>query len=162
LKKIVFRLMLVLLFPSLFACSIDYNTEGITGNDQIIKGQKIINHTHKDKEIFTKGEVLQRTIRYHNTSDEPINGHTFSVSMSEHDKTSQKVQIGGKCCQTTQLDQTVIIEYENNLFLITLKENYNMKINGREMISYWKYEVSTEKVKLLDKDESGFNVYLIK
>lgn len=159
-KKIVFRLLLSLLLLFLFACSIKSNTEGSTVKDRTVKEQK--NLTDKDKVLFTQGEALLRTIRYHNTSDEPINGHTFSVTMSEHDKISQKVQIGGKCCQTTQLDQTVDIDKKNNLFLVTLKENYNMNINGREMISYWKYEVSSEKVKLLEKDESGFSVYQMK
>ncbi|HEX9062479.1 MAG TPA: hypothetical protein VF941_20085 [Clostridia bacterium] len=51
--------------------------------------------------------------------------------------------------------ETKIEEKENSTYSITFTKTWGIKVNGKTPVSYWKYEVSSEKINLVDESSTG-------
>lgn len=58
--------------------------------------------------------------------------------------------------------ETKIEEKANNAYTITFTKTWGIKVNGKTPVSYWKYEVSSERINLVDESTTGDLVENIK
>lgn len=110
---------------------------------------------------LTEDEAIVRVINYHNASRDVESDYDFPLSIKSNEIVSKKIKIGGKYPGDGTLDMSVTIEDKPESFIVTLTENYHYVVNGTKAISYWKYEVSYNGVKLLEEKEDGNLVRLI-
>jgi hypothetical protein len=113
-------------------------------------------------EVSTKEQALVKAIEYHNNSTEVKSDFDFPTTIKSEETVSIDIEVGGPKGSTTQLDMTVNAENKDGLYIVTLTEDYNVTVSGTNVISYWRYEVANDKVKLLDKKEKGNLVKIIK
>lgn len=159
-KRVITLMIFGLITISLFGCDSKKTHQperSITDNSSVEQNQK-----SKVEKQLTEDEAIYKTIQHHNNKIESIKGFMFTETTAVNQKVSKEIDIGGRCCITTQLDQTVEIEQDGQSYIVTLKEDYNMTLNDKKMVSYWKYKVSIHEVKLMEKDESGYSVMVIK
>lgn len=106
---------------------------------------------------FDEGDAIKKATKYHNTSVEKASKIDFPI-MKSGQTISKEVLIGGPPGNKTILDMSVSVNTENNKYIVTLYENWNI---GDGEISYWKYEVTKKDIILIDKYES-LGVHVIK
>ena len=129
-------------------------------SDYILTVDKIYNR--KEKEL-TEDEALVKAIEYHNALAEVKSDYDFSVTIKDGDTVTKEVKVGGPPPEATvNLEMTVEVRKEGGKYIIVLTEDYNVTISGTKAVSFWKYEVSNEGVKLLDKKEDGNLIKIIK
>lgn len=51
--------------------------------------------------------------------------------------------------------ETKVVKNTDNAFTVTLTKTWGMTVNGKTPVSYWKYDVSLEKVILVKEDTTG-------
>jgi hypothetical protein len=67
-----------------------------------------------------------------------------------------KEEIGGKQISKVPVKYETNVEKKvENTYTITLTKTWGITVNGKTPVSYWKYDVSTEKVTLVDKSTTG-------
>ncbi|MFN7250223.1 MAG: hypothetical protein ACK4M9_05450 [Anaerobacillus sp.] len=147
--------------------SIDWNMKNL----QIVfcqyeDGESIVFDVFKlresDAEVSTKEHALVKAIEYHNNSTEVKSDFDFPTTIKSEETVSIDIEVGGPKGNTTQLYMTVNVENKDGSYIVTLTEDYNVTVSGTNVISYWRYEVANDKVKLLDKKEKGNLVKIIK
>lgn len=153
----IFILAIMLTF--LFACS---SNDSRNNSDDFEKKQKIIKESNVNNNEFTKDDAILKVIKYHNTSDDVEFGYEFPISIKENNPVTTQIDSGGRHGSKLLLKQTVEVIKNKNEFIITLKEDYNIKIQGKDVISYWKYDVSSNNLKLIEKNEGGKAIQVIK
>ena len=152
--KKLFMVSLVLIFSlSLFGCS-NIKSASSPNENQVVN--------QEENKEFTKEDAIANAIKYHNASEEVRSNFNFPKTIKPEEQFTKKIEIGGKKGNTTQLDMAVNTEDNNGSYIVILTEDYNVMVNETAAISYWKYEVSKEYVKLLEKKEDGNLVNIIK
>jgi hypothetical protein len=119
-------------------------------------------YSRKEKKL-TKDEALVKAIEHHNTSVEVKSDYDFPATIKEGNTVTKEVKVGGPAPGVTlNLEMTAEGKKEGDKYIVILTEDYNATVSGTKAISYWKYEVSTHGVKLMDKKENGNSVKGIK
>ncbi|MGD9678524.1 MAG: hypothetical protein AB7V16_09285 [Vulcanibacillus sp.] len=107
--------------------------------------------------------ALLKVVEHHNSLAEVQSDYIFPITIKEGDTVAKEVNIGGPSPGATViLEMTVAIEKEDDEYLVILTEDYNITVNGKDAISYWKYKVSADEIMLLDKKENGNLIRIIK
>jgi len=116
-----------------------------------------------ENEELTESEAIIQVIEKHNVSEDVISDIDFPITMKSGETISKEFKTGGPAPGTIlDLELTVKSERNDNKYYVTLSENYNITINGTNAISFWKYEISADGIKLIDKKEDGHLVWTIK
>lgn len=146
-KKLLMVGLLFILSITFFGCS------SISGNEgNIADGENAL----------SMNDATVKTVQYHNSS-RVKSFFDFPTTIKEGDTVTKEITVGGKYPGLTlKVDLTVKVNKEDDKYIVLLKEDYNIKINGKKAISFWKYVVSKDNVVLLDKSEDGYLVNTIK
>ena len=74
-----------------------------------------------------------------------------------------KEEIGGDKGNTAPVKYETSVEKKaDNIYTVTLTRTWGIKVQGNIPVSYWKYDVSPEKVTLIEENKSGEWVNIIK
>ncbi|MCP8615461.1 hypothetical protein [Salirhabdus salicampi] len=159
-KKQFFISVGIILSTALAGCGTNDNNLANASEGNSPEANQVVNEEEND--LFTKEDAVASTIVYHNASNEVKSNFDFPTTIKPEEQFSQEIEIGGKQGNTTQLEMAVNVEGENGSYIVTLTEDYNITVNETMATSYWKYEVSKNSVKLLEKKEEGNIVKIIK
>jgi hypothetical protein len=112
---------------------------------------------------FTEISALKMAINHYNKYDKGEIDYKFPLTITVGKIISKEVTIGGPAPGSkTKLDIKSSVKPSGTNYIVTLTEDYNHIVNGTKALSYWKYRVSPDGVKLLDKKENGSIIYTIK
>ena len=118
-----------------------------------------INKNSSEKSIVPKHQFVQpNTTSLQFTEDEAIakvvkNHPEFpdKAGMKE-----DKEKIGGpEGAKATVMFETKVEKKVENTYTVTLTKTWEMKVNGKTPVSFWKYDVTPEKVILVKEDTTG-------
>lgn len=118
------------------------------------------NQNHQSTKVskFTATSALKMAINHFNKDDRVKLDYKvpkFSLSITVGKTVSKEVPVGGPVGNSTKLDMKNSVKPSGTNYIVILTEDYHYVVNGTKAISYWKYEVSPDGVKLLDKSENG-------
>lgn len=111
---------------------------------------------------FTEASALKMAINQYNIDDRGKMDYKFPLSITVGNTVSKEVPVGGPVGNKTKLDMKNSVKTSGTNYIVTLTEDYNYVVNGTKAISYWKYEVSPDGVKLLHKSENGSIINVVK
>lgn len=135
-KKIALSSLIILLIATIIGCS----------NSKASSPQ-----TNK----FTAQAALRIAITHYNKVDKGKLDYKFPLSTTVGKTVSKEVTVGGPAGNKTKLNLKNSIKPSGTNYIVTLTEDFNYIVNGKKAISYWKYEVSPNGIKLLDNNENG-------
>jgi hypothetical protein len=147
--------LLFLLCLSLFGYS-------LLNDDLTAKGLEFRNTPIKKTQKLTLEEAVSKAVAYHHNLKKDTFDNDFPSKIRNGQMISTEVKIGGLSGSITKLDMSIEAKKVRSHYFITLIKNYNVTVNGRKARSIWKYDVSNNKVKLIDKKEFGNLVNIIK
>jgi hypothetical protein len=152
LKKIFLVCTLNVLIFAMLGCSVE-KTNKTTANPTTNQA------TNKE---LTIDEALAKAINNFNLTVKDNSDNDFPQKIKAGETISENIKIGGVKENTTKLDISVKVKKDGNKYTVTLTKDYNITVDGTKAISIWKYEISNNEVKLLDKSENGNLVRIIK
>jgi hypothetical protein len=121
---------------------------------------QVSNENHLDQKVskFTATFALKMAINHFNKDDREKLDYKvpkFPLSITVGKTVSKEVPVGGPVRNSTKLDMKNSVVPSGTNYIVTLTEDYHYVVNGTKAISYWKYDVSPNGVKLLGKSENG-------
>ncbi|WML48653.1 hypothetical protein RCG23_00410 [Neobacillus sp. PS3-34] len=138
---------LFVLCISLLGCS------PLNNNEVTAKLGEIQTNPVEQVQDLTIVEAISKTITFHNDLIRGTSKNDFPPKMKKGQIISKEIKIGGPSGHTTRLNKSVEAKKDGSHYIVTLIKNYNVTVNGIEAKSIWKYDVSDEGVKMLDKKE---------
>jgi hypothetical protein len=123
------------------------------------------NHQATKVSKFTATSALKIAINHYNNDERVKLDYKFPkfpLSITVGKTVSKEVPVGGPGGHKTKLYMKNSVKPSGTNYIVTLTEDYNYVVNGTKAMSYWKYEVSPDGVKLLDKSENGSIIQLVK
>jgi hypothetical protein len=161
-KKTFMLGVILLLSISLYGCSPNENSNLPQINQQPSNYVTKTDSNPEQKEI-TQSDAILKAIEHHNTSGEVNSDIDFPTTIKPGETVSKEYKTGGEAPGLTlNLEQTVEAERDGKKHIVILTEDYNVTVSGTKAISFWKYEISTDEVKLIDKKEDGNLAKIIK
>lgn len=103
-----------------------------------------------DIEEYEVEKALSQVIDYHNKNEKA--SIPFPNNLRVDEMISKEVEVEGN---TTLLQVTTEAEKNNNKYIIKLIKDWNVKVDGVDAVSYWKYVIDDSEIKLLYKKEDG-------
>ncbi|MDP4085207.1 MAG: hypothetical protein Q8934_11415 [Bacillota bacterium] len=132
-KKMVLSSLLLLLFVTIVGCSISKTSSQSKFTDKSAL-KMAINHYNK----YERGKIILK----------------IPLSLIVGKTVSKEIPVGPPN-NKTKLDFKNSVKPSGTNYIVTLIEDEHYVVNGTKAISYWKYEVSPNGIKLLDKNENG-------
>jgi Na+-transporting methylmalonyl-CoA/oxaloacetate decarboxylase gamma subunit len=156
-KNLVLAFLIVFAITSMYGCSQITKTEIKKDDSEAQENIEIQND-----ELEKKDEAITKAIQYHNGSEDVKTPYTFPI-IKEGDTIWKVVHVGGRYPGNTfDLEMTIEVKHTGNHYVVILIEDFNAVINDKKVLSYWEYEVTGENVKLIDKNEGGYFIQMIK
>lgn len=106
--------------------------------------------------------AIKMALNHYNSTVKDTPDIKFPTTMKSGNIITKKIETGRPQGTPIKLDMSVIAVKQNTQVIVTLTKDYNIMINGTKAISYWKYEITNNHIKLLDKKEDGRLVNIMK
>lgn len=114
-------------------------------------GKWVETFSYSNGAIFTEAEAIAKAIKDH---------PEFPDKAGVKETTGE---IRGKSVAQVPVQlETKIEKNGGNAFTVTLTKTWGMTVNGKTPVSFWKYDVSLEKVALIKEDTTGGLISIIK
>lgn len=105
-----------------------------------------------DTEKYEEEKALSQVIKYHN-NDKSSKVISFPNTIKVGETISKEVTKDDDLGNIKKIDAMATVEKKDESYVVTLTMDYNMTLNGEEVINFWKYEVSKDDIKLIDKND---------
>lgn len=151
----------ILLSLMVAGCEAKSEVVQVNENQQQVAQNQDNKQTDKQEKL-TKQEALRQVISFHNSNDQVEMVHAFPADIKDGETLSKDVEIGGPIGSKAKLSQTANVVIQNGTFIVSLTQDYHMSINNTKAINRWKYELSNTGIKLIEKEEHGNAIRIIK